>query len=73
MTLNSGLSNSERSSSLAHSYYSGQAPENSAQDLQMHLETSVWAGPFLGVAMQDMQYSTNTSNAKGRQSLSAWQ
>ena len=73
MTLDSGLSNSQRRSSLAHSYYSGLAPENSAQDLQMHSETSVWAGPFPGVAVQDMQYSTNASNAKGRQSLAAWQ
>lgn len=61
MTLNSGLSNSQRSSSLAHCYYSGLAPENGTQDLQMHSETSVWAGPFFVVAIQDMRYSTNTS------------
>lgn len=72
MTIDSGLSNSQREL-LPHCGYSGLAPENSAQDLQMHSETRVWAGPFLGVVVQVVQYSTKASNAEGRQSLAAWQ
>lgn len=73
MTLDSGLSNSQRSSLLAHCYHSHLAPENSTRDPQMHSETSAGAGPFLVASVQDMQYSTNASNTKERQSLAAWQ
>jgi len=69
MTSDSGFSNSQRRSSLARCSYSGQTSGNSAQNLKMHAETLAWAGPFLGVAIQD---NTNASNAKGRQSLLAW-
>lgn len=51
MTLDSGLSNSQRSSLLAHCYYSFLAPEDSTWDSQMHSETSAGAGPFLVVSV----------------------